>query len=204
VATGDAVSGPDPLDGLAPVARKLVRGARTVLRRRGFQALTLDAVGREAGEPPSSITYYFGDKQGLITTLVEAQFYEQRRVATRMLGGPGDGHDCAVGAICAARELLTDMTSFRVFYDLLPVVTRDPHFRGLQVEHDRWLSKLIVEGLRASGDQEVVARADLIAVMEIAAADGLAMQVLSDPVGFDPTPSCAMLERLVNRHTPGA
>ena len=45
------VLGPDPLRDLAPVARKLVRGARTVLRKRGFEALTLESVGREADEP---------------------------------------------------------------------------------------------------------------------------------------------------------
>lgn len=202
VANGGALLGPDPLNGLAPVARKLVRGARTVLRKRGFEALTLEAVGRQAGEPRSSITYYFGDKQGLITALIETQFYEQRKVAARMLGAPGNGPDCAVGAIYAARELLTDMTSFRVFYDLLPVVTREPGFRRMQAEHDRWLADLIVAGLRASDDPAVVARADLLAVLEMAAADGLAMQVLSDPSGFHPEPSCAMLERLITRHSP--
>ena len=30
------------------------------------------------------------------------------------------------------------------------------------------------------------------------------MQVLSDPSGFDPRPSCAMLEHLIGSHTPGA
>ena len=197
-----ALQGPDPLDDLAPVARKLVRGARTVLRRRGFQALTLEAVGHEAGEPRSSITYYFGDKQGLITALIEAQFREQRKVAARMLGTPGDGRHCEVGTVCAARELLADMASFRVFYDLLPIVLRETHFREMQAEHDRWLAGLIAAGLRDSDRPELVARADDLAVMEMAAADGLAMQVFSDPSGFDPGPSCAMLERLIDRHTP--
>ena len=41
-------------------------GEPRVLRKRGFAALTLEAVGREAGEPRSSITYYFGDKRGLV------------------------------------------------------------------------------------------------------------------------------------------
>jgi len=201
---GSSPPDPDPLAGLAPVARKLVRGAQIVLRKRGFQALTLDAVGRQAGEPRSSITYYFGDKQGLITALIEAQFHEQRKVAQRVLLSPGVGHDCAVGAICAARELLTDMTSFRAFYDLLPVVTREPDFRKMQAEHDRWLAELIMAGLRASGEPALMARADDLAVLEMAAADGLAMQMLSDPSGFDPEPSCAMLERLISRHTPKA
>jgi AcrR family transcriptional regulator len=199
---GGSLVGPDPLRDLAPVARKLVRGARTVLRKRGFEALTLESVGREADEPRSSITYYFGDKQGLITALIRTQFHEQRRVAARMLGPSGDGHDCAVGAICAARELLTDMASFRTFYDLLPVVTRDLDFLSMQADHDRWLCDLIAAGLRESGDPAVVTRAELLAVLEMAAADGLAMQVLSDPSGFDPNPCCAMLERLISHHTP--
>ena len=198
-----AALGPDPLDDLAPVARKLVRGARMVLRKRGFHALTLDAVGRQAGEPPSSITYYFGDKQGLVSALIEAQFYKQRMAAARMFMPSGKGHDCAVGAICAARVLLTDMTSFRVFYDLLPVVSRDATFRRMQVSHDRWLADVITAGLRRSDTPALADQAPLLAVLEMAAADGLAMQVLSDLDGFDPEPSCAMLERLINRHTPG-
>jgi AcrR family transcriptional regulator len=159
-------------------------------------------VGRAAREPRSSITYYFGDKQGLITALIEAQLHVQRTVAARILSGPGEGDHCATGAVCAARQLLSDMTSFRVFYDLLPVVTREPQFNAMQVEHDRWVTARIREGLWASDDTAVAAQADLLAAMELAAADGQAMQVLTDPKGFDPTPSCAMLERLITEHIP--
>ena len=197
---GSVAGSSDPLAGLPPVARKLVRGARAVLRRRGFQALTLDAVGREAGEPRSSITYYFGDKQGLIAALVAAQLFEERKAAARLLGAPTHGHDCPVGAICAARELLTDVTSFRAFFDLLPVMLREPGFRSMQAAHDRWLADLIAEGLRRSGDPALASQADVLAVLEVAAADGLAMQMLSDPSGFDPQPSLTMLEHLVSRH----
>jgi len=187
--------GPEPLEDLPPVARKLLRGARSVLRKRGFQALTLEAVGREAGEPQSAITYYFGNKQGLINALIASQLHEQRKLAARMVGASCAGHE---GAICAARELLTDMKSFRVFYDLLPVTTREPDLRAFQAEHDRWLNGLIAAGLRESRIPGVAAHAEALAVLEMAAADGLAMQVLTDPSGFDPQPSCAMLERLVS------
>ena len=195
----DASPGPEPLDDLPPVARKLLRGARNVLRKRGFQALTLEAVGREAGEPQSAITYYFGNKHGLINALIVSQFHEQRKLAARMVGASCAGHE---GAVCAARELLTDMKSFRVFYDLLPVTTREPEFRALQAEHDRWLNGLIAAGLRDSEMPAVAAHADALAILEMAAADGLAMQVLTDPTGFDPQPSCAMLERLISCCTP--
>ena len=194
--------GGDPLGELAPVARKLVRGGLRVLRKRGFAALTLEAVGREAGEPPSSITYYFGDKRGLIAALVAAQFHTQRKLLLRMFGRAGEAPECRVRAVCSAREMLTDMTSFRVFFDLLPVLTRDEGLSDLLVAHDSWLVDLVAAGLRTSADPALAGRADVVALLQLAAADGLAMQALADPRGFDPLPSCAMLEQLLERHLP--
>ena len=75
-------------------------------------------------------------------------------------------------------------------------------WQALLAEHDRWLAGLIAAGLRESRQAQVARRADVLAVLEIAAADGLAMQVLSDPAGFDPGPSCAMLEHLMGGHAP--
>jgi len=195
--------GPDPLAGLAPVARKLVRGAERVLRKRGFQALTLESVGREAGEPPSAVTYYFGDKRGLIAKLVAARLFEQRKVAVRLFASPRSDRACETGAICAARELLTDMTSFRTFYDLLPVVLREPLFCEQQADHERWLAGLIAAELAENPEPAIGAHAAELAALSVAAADGLAMQALADPSGFDPSPSCAMLEHLICRYTPG-
>jgi len=197
------LAGPDPLAGLAPVARKLVRGAERVLRKRGFQALTLEAVGREASEPPSAVTYYFGDKRGLIAKLIAARMFEQRKVAVHLFAAPRGERACESGAICATRELLTDMTSFRAFYDLLPVVLREPIFREQQADHERWLAGLIAGELADDPAPAIAAHAAELAALSVAAADGLAMQVLADPSGFDPTPSCIMLEHLVCRHTPG-
>jgi len=97
-----ALLGTDPQIALAPVARKLVRGAERVLRKRGFRGLTLEAVGREAGEPPSAVTYYFGDKHGLIAALIAARTFAQRKVAVRLFAAPHGDRTCEAGAICAA------------------------------------------------------------------------------------------------------
>jgi AcrR family transcriptional regulator len=173
-----------------------------VLRKRGFAALTLEAVGREAGEPRSSVTYYFGDKRGLVKAMVAAQFHQQRKLAVRMIGGAGEGPGCRVRAVCATRELLGDLTSFRVFFDLLPVLTRDDELGALLVGHDRWLVDLMAAGLRTGDEPAFAARAGLLATLQLAAADGLAMQVICDPRGFDPLPSCVMLEQLIDRYAP--
>jgi len=201
---GSVADAPNPLVDLAPVARKLVRGARTILRRSGLQALTLDAVGREAGEPRSSITYYFGNKQGLISALVQMQLYEERKVAARLLDDAAHGHDGSREPVCATRELLTDLASFRSFFDLLPIMLREPEYQALQAGHDRWLAGRVAAGLRESGISALAAHADALAVLQIAAADGLAMQMLSDPSGYDPLPSLTILRRLIRYHAPEA
>ncbi len=73
----------------------------------------------------------------------------------------------------------------------------------MQAEHDRWLTGVIAAGLRESGVPALAANADALAVLQIAAADGLAMQMLSDPSGFDPQPSLTILGRLIRHHVPG-
>ena len=52
--------------------------AQRVLRRKGLAAVTLDAVASAAGEPRSSVWYYFGDKRTLVQKLVEARMYSLR------------------------------------------------------------------------------------------------------------------------------
>ena len=123
-ARGTASPGPEPLDDLAPGGPASSCGepgtscASEGSRRSRWRPWD----GRPVSHSPS-ITYYFGDKQGLITALIVSQFHEQRKAG----GAHGRRLRRAVttagGAVCAARELLTDMKSFRVFYDLLPVMT---------------------------------------------------------------------------------
>ena len=130
------------------------------------------------------------------------RLHEERKAAGRLLATAARGHDCSREPICAASELLTDLASFRTFFDLLPVMIREPEYRQMQAENDRWLTGVIAAGLRESGVPALAANADALAVMQIAAADGLAMQMLSDPSGFDPQPSLTILGRLIRHHVP--
>ena len=66
-----------------------------MLARDGFSGLTLEAITAEAGENKAAIHYHFGNKDALITTLVEwldhddsvrlvAQLSEERDEAARL------------------------------------------------------------------------------------------------------------------------
>ena len=45
----------------------------------GFEALKLSAIAREAGESKASIGYHFGNKDGLVTALVDSLAHDANR-----------------------------------------------------------------------------------------------------------------------------
>ena len=67
----------------------LLEAAKSVLRERGYSALTTREVAAAAGAPLSQIHYYFGSKRGLIVALykyLDEQLLDRQQ---RMFGDPG-------------------------------------------------------------------------------------------------------------------
>ena len=69
----------DPMAALPPTAQRLLAAARRLLVRGGFDALTLSAIAEEAGEAKASIGYHFGNKDGLVTALVDSLAHDANR-----------------------------------------------------------------------------------------------------------------------------
>jgi AcrR family transcriptional regulator len=181
------------------VARNLVRGAVRLLRRRGYGALTLETIAAEAGEPRSAIGYYFGDKRGLVSIVHAAVLHQMRREDERRferhLVGAGVLDDTAA----MLTELIADQRSYRVFYEMLPEILRDPGLHRHQQEFDLWLLRSLADHLERSRIAPVVRCSDPLATLMVAALDGLAVQQLLEPRGFDPAPSLRTLDTLVRR-----
>ena len=59
---------------LDPVAARLCAAARKLLAERGFRAVTINSVTREAGEYRTSIAYHFGGKDGLLAAVADSIF----------------------------------------------------------------------------------------------------------------------------------
>ena len=77
--------------GLPPTAQRLLEAARRLLARSGYNSLSVEAIGREAGENKALIRYYFGSKNGLIIALVDwlvsDTLWQSRQ---RLAGAAGD------------------------------------------------------------------------------------------------------------------
>jgi AcrR family transcriptional regulator len=188
---------PDPVADLSPVAANLLAAARHVLGGRGFRALTLDAIAERAGEPRSAVSYYFGDKQGLVDRLHAATLYDNRALVRRAVARLPGG-DARVPAVIAAQEpLLAGLSAFRRHYELLPVVLRDDALRIRHADHLRWLCDTTATCLAGSDDPGRVRRLRALASLMIAAPSGLAIQRLVAPHDVDPALLLGVWTRIV-------
>jgi len=173
------------LGDLPPTAQRLLEGARRLLERSGYAALTLDAVAREAGETKSLIRYHFGSKQGLLVALADWIVHDytdrQRRLVTDVL----DGEDRLRGLTESLSLMVEDEASYRAFFDLMANLVRDPELRGRAAGLFLMWRQLTASVLLATPAEGVPKLTMTLASMTVALADGLALQLLADPDAVD-------------------
>ena len=100
----DQVGMPSAQADLSPTARRLLEAARRLLERQGYEALTLEAIGREAGENKSLVWYHFGGKPGLLVALADWILYDQLRELHNQIGElpPGERRAAVSHRLCTA------------------------------------------------------------------------------------------------------
>ena len=187
------------IDDLPPTAARLCRAARQLLIERGFSALTLDAVTQAAGENKASVKYYFGNKDGLLASLVDSltphsEIAQMMEATTPLPPGP----DRLRAHMDGLRDLCEDIDSFRAFFYLLPHILTDAELRPRIAELYSWHRELNLRmfGLPERDPTEAV-QLRAVGALVTAAIDGFAVQALLDPEGFDLRPALDALEHLV-------
>ena len=192
---GDQVGVPSAQADLSPTARRLLEAARRLLERQGYEALTLEAIGREAGENKSLVWYHFGGKPGLLVALADWILYDQLRELHDQIDELPPSERRQRVPIDYARRLASDSQAYRLFFAMLPHLERDrkTHRRlaGLYADYRR----LNAQGLSLDGNGSH--DADTLAAMLVALADGLAIQLLLDPGSVDMDRVVSLWETLV-------
>jgi len=184
---------------LSRTGRNILRGARRVLRKRGLDAVTLEAVADAAGEARSSVSYHFGDKQGLVTALVDDVLHDQRQAIVRVLRrAMRESGRIDIGALLrAATAYLSDLTELRSFYNLLPAVLRDDAKRARLAEWQRSLRMTIATCLAPDPERALDEPFVSAAALSLAALHGLAIQAIIDPGSFSPSLALGTLGELL-------
>jgi AcrR family transcriptional regulator len=187
----------NPMSSLPPTAQRLVAAARRLLERDGFNAITVEAVAKEAGAYRDSVRYYFGDKAGLVAAVVDSLAHDQSLESSRETRDLPSGGQRIHALVAADRRLAEDSASFRDFFSILPHVLQDEELRGRVAALYDWYRELYVrcfeDGAPAGGRQELVGYASLM----VAVIDGLAVQKAIDPQGVDLEALFGLWERLL-------
>lgn len=184
----------DYLQGLPQPAQKLLRAARRLLIRRGFDALRWESIAREAGVQRSLIRYYFGDKAGLLRALLRVLSQDALlwlvAQAEALPQGPARIHAHVAGTI-----KLTQNPQFLSFLDIVPQALRKEELRPPIAELYRWAREMNIRCFGVTVTQDNVKDLEALASLFVAAADGLAIQAALDPDGYDPAPAFEKLEQ---------
>jgi AcrR family transcriptional regulator len=174
----------EPIESLPPVARNLLSGARRILEREGFGALSLSAIASEADESKASIGYYFGNKDGLVVALVDSLVHEANRGIIHDTHRYPMGEQRLRALIDGERGIIEDTRSFLTLLEVLPHALRDDSLRERIADLYAGYRKTILDVLDATeGPDE--ARLRPYAVLMIAIVDGLSLQQSLDPDGTD-------------------
>ena len=153
--------------------------------RSGYNSLSVEAIGQEAGENKALIRYYFGSKNGLLVALTDSLISDTLRRARQRLSGLSDTHD-RVGVITDTVEaIVDDDASYRLLFDLLPRLLENPRMARQLADLYRGYRDVNARALWGDrpGDPPPVVRE--LAAITVALTDGLAVQVLAEPGSVD-------------------
>ncbi len=185
----------DPMQALPPTAQRLLAAAQRLLARDGFGALTLSAIAREAGESKASIGYHFGNKDGLITALVDSLTHDANRELIQDSSELPRAGERLHALIDGETRIAADAEAFQSYFEVLPHALREPALRQrVAALYDGYRDTV----LRSLGADDGAVREELrpFAMLMIAIVDGLAIQHGLDPQDADVRSATELWERL--------
>jgi AcrR family transcriptional regulator len=183
--------------GLAPTAQRLLDAARRLLARSGYNSLSVEAIGREAGENKALIRYYFGSKNGLLVALVDDLVADTLWQARQRLGGLASNEDRSRLIVETLEAILGDTQSYRLLYDLLPRLLENPSMARQLAELYRAYRDLNTRALWGDRTQDAPVIVRDLAAMTVALTDGLAVQLLAEPGSVDVASTLAVWRSFV-------
>jgi len=186
----------DPAPDLSPTATRILDAAKRLLARDGFRALTFANIAAEAGENQALIRYHFGSKAGLLATLVDSVLYLESVELIEGLASVPPGEERRRALFEMHKRYARDTESYQMFYEVVPHILRDPALRPHLSALFDWYRKLDAWALGAQEGVTPPPELEPLALLTVALADGVALQVQADP-DLDIGPALAVWESLV-------
>jgi len=166
-------------------AQRIVEAMRSSVARRGISGSTFEHVAREAGVSRGLLHYYFGTKEALLVEVVRRDTEHRIARLDEPLGN-AKTVDEVLGALVANLEdsMKNDPGFWVLLFDVFTAGRRNPEIQREVAELFNRTREHVADILRTKQEEGVISpRFDIDAVvaMLFALADGIALQVLSDP-----------------------
>ena len=193
----EALVSVDPDASLSPTARRILAAARRLVAKQGYGALSLQAVADEAGELKSTIAYQFGDKAGLVASLLESLIHEGNRRSLSDLRRMPDKPQRVSALIAAHVKIAEDSTYWRLLFALLPLIVKDKKLHAKFAQLMKWYWEMDLRCLGLRLDAECRDQLDRLASLYLAVLEGFALQRQLIGAEFDTKAHFAMWEAVI-------
>jgi len=166
-------------------AQRIVEAMRSSVARRGIAGSTFEHVAREAGVSRGLLHYYFGTKEALLVEVVRRDTEHRIARLDQPLGEAQSVDQLLEVLVADLQDSIQNDPGFWVLlFDLFTAGRRNPEIQREVGELFNRTRDHVAEILSAKQSEGVISpRADINAVVALlfAMADGIALQVLSDP-----------------------
>ncbi len=166
-------------------AQRIVEAMRSSVSRRGISGSTFEHVAREAGVSRGLLHYYFGTKEALLAEVVRRDSEHRIARLDEPLGAAGSADEILQVLVSSLQDSVQNEPGFWVLiFELFTAGRRNP---DIQREVGELFSRTrdhVAEILRAKESEGVISLrfdADSVVGFLFAVADGVALQMLSDP-----------------------
>ncbi len=170
---------------LPPTARRILEAARSIVAERGYGELTMSALEEESGANRALVSYYFGDKAGLVTALVDSLFFDPDAGALEQIRDSFEGEELTERFLEWQAQVSRNNRANRMLYELLPHALKDPATQRRFADMYHLYRTVDADCLQSAPAELSAEQAEVLAAVAIAVVEGLAMQRAVDPDGFD-------------------
>jgi len=179
-------------------AARLLAAARRIIIKSGYADLSLRRIEGESGANEALVSYYFGNKAGLVAALIDALFENPRVGYSDDVERFPEGWERVRALTMWQRRMSANRSANRMLYELLPVAMRSPKLRGRFAELYRLYRDFDGQCFESDAlglDHEKTER---LAALSVAVVEGLAVQLSVDPKDFDHDGAYAVWEEMLD------
>lgn len=166
-------------------AQRIVEAMRSSVARRGISGSTFEHVAREAGVSRGLLHYYFGTKEALLAEVVRRDSEHRIARLDEPLANASSADEILEVLVANLRDSVQNEPGFWVLiFELFTAGRRNPDIQREVGELFNRTRAHVAEILRKKEGEGVIALsvdADAVVSFLFAVADGVALQMLSDP-----------------------